>query len=91
MKFIKRSKMDDTHPHIAKKYHELMLQKSGGERLQMGCSLFDTAKTLVLSSIRARNPNITPSEERKEIFLRFYRNDFTLERLEKIIHWLNQS
>jgi hypothetical protein len=36
--------MLDTHPDIAIRFRELMMRKSGEQRLLMGCSMYDTAK-----------------------------------------------
>jgi len=62
-------KMFDTHPEIAVRYRELMMRKSGQQRLVMGCSMYDTAKEIV----------------RSEIFLRFYGQEFSEADRKKLI------
>lgn len=76
--------MNDTHPEIAARSRDLMRAKSNEQRLLMGCSMFDAAKQIVQSAIYAQHPAITPEEMRKEIFLRFYGQEFTRTDREKI-------
>lgn len=77
--------MNDTHPEIAARFRDLMKARSNEQRLLMGCSMFDTAKQIVQSAIYAQHPAITPEEMRKEIFLRFYGQEFSQAAKEKII------
>ena len=69
--------MFDTHPDVAIRFRELMMRKSGEQRLLMGCSMYDTAKQIVLNSICNRQPGITDAEIKREIFLRFYGPEFS--------------
>ncbi|MBI3313238.1 MAG: hypothetical protein HYZ83_03305 [Candidatus Omnitrophica bacterium] len=80
--------MNDTTPKIAEKMEEMFQQKTPGERLAMGCSMFDLAKELVKSSILQNDPDISPSLMRQELFLRFYGNDFNPAARQKIVHHL---
>jgi hypothetical protein len=82
--------MNDTQPKMAKLYHQLLMAKTGEERLLMGCSMFDFAKLIVLSSIKNENPGISPSEIRQELFKRFYQNDFTASQTQKILAMLDK-
>ena len=77
--------MNDTHPDIAKKFQELMMSKSGEQRLLMGCSMFDTAKKIVQSALASQRPEITAKEMREGIFSRFYGHEFTHAEREKIL------
>ncbi len=43
--------MNDTHPDVAVRFRDLMMSKTGQERLLMGCSMYDTAKQIVRSAI----------------------------------------
>jgi len=43
--------MNDTPPEIEKKIHEMMMARSGAERLIMGSSMFDAARRIVLASL----------------------------------------
>ena len=80
--------MTDTHNSIAIRFHQMIMERSGVERLEMGCSMFDTAKQIVRSSIIARNPGASGAQMKKEIFLRFYGQDFSPEYREKILNAL---
>ena len=77
--------MNDTHPEIAIRFRNLMMSKTGQERLLMGCSMYDTAKEIVRSSIYNNHPGITEEGMRKEIFLRFYGQEFCQLDKEKMI------
>ena len=76
--------MNDTHPDIAIRFRDLMMSKSGEERLLMGFSMYAAAREIVRSAILAQRPDITPQEMRKEIFLRFYGHEFCQADREKI-------
>ena len=77
--------MNDTNPEVAAQFQDLMRAKSNEQRLLMGCSMFDTAKQIVQSAIYSQRPAITPEEMKKEIFLRFYGQEFTQADREKIL------
>jgi hypothetical protein len=76
--------MNDTNPEMAAQFRNLMKAKSNEQRLLMGCSMFDTAKQTTQSAIYNQRPSITPQEMRKEIFLRFYGQQFSRAEKEKI-------
>jgi hypothetical protein len=77
--------MTDTSPEIERKYEELLMQKSPEERLRMGCSMFSAARKIVVSSLAQRNVRRSRAELRRQIFLRFYGEDFTGAAKEKIL------
>jgi len=77
--------MSDTHPDVGIQFQNLMMCKSGEQRLLMGFSMFDTAKQIMLSAIRNRQPGITDAEIRREIFLRFYGLEFSPADREKLL------
>ncbi|MCP4263757.1 MAG: hypothetical protein GY774_40550 [Planctomycetes bacterium] len=77
--------MNDTNPEMAVRFRELMMSKTGQERLLMGCSMYDTAKEIVRSSIYNNHPGITEADMRREIFLRFYGQEFSRAEREKLI------
>jgi len=75
--------MTDTRPEINDKVAEMMMRRSGVERLKMGCSMFDMAKKLVLASLAgAAGDNV---EVRRLLFLRFYQDCFDSEKAEKAL------
>jgi len=77
--------MKDTSSEMESYYNELLMKKSGQERLKMGFSMFDKARRQVLASIINDNPNADPGEIRREIFLRFYGQDFSPAEQERIL------
>ncbi len=77
--------MNDTSPEVESFFNELMMKKTGQERLKMGFSMFDMARKQVLASILNQNPNADLKDIRKQLFLRFYGDDFTSEEREKIL------
>ncbi|MFC2049226.1 hypothetical protein ACFLR2_01010, partial [Chlamydiota bacterium] len=80
--------MRDTSPAMEEKMFEMIRQKTPYERALMGASMFETSKKLIISGILQDNPDISPAELRKELFLKFYGNDFTPKQSEKIIRYL---
>lgn len=82
--------MDDTSPEIAEKLREMYAKKTPFERHQMGWSMWLTSKQLIICAILRENPNISKAGLRREVFLRFYGEDFNLEEREKIIAHLEQ-
>ncbi len=75
--------MNDTHPDVAIRFRELMMSKTGEQRLLMGCSMYDAAKQIVRSAIYNSRPGITETEMKKEIFLRFYGQEFSQAERDK--------
>ena len=77
--------MFDTHHDVAIRFRDLMMSKTGQQRLLMGCSMYDTAKKIVRSAIYNSRPEITDEDMKKEIFLRFYGNEFNQADREKFL------
>ena len=77
--------MNDTAPEIEALFNQMMMKKSGQERMMMGFSMFDMARMQVVAGIRANKPDASSQEIRREIFLRFYGQDFSPEEQEKIL------
>ena len=61
--------MSDTPPEIEQKFRELILSRSGAERMLMGASMYETARAFVLASL----PGDLPSDElNRRLFKRIY-------------------
>jgi hypothetical protein len=86
----KGSWMIDTHESIQIRFEKTMMQRSGAERLKMGCSMFDAAKEMACSSIFAENPRVSAEGLKKELFLRFYGQDFSPAQVQNIIGRLSR-
>lgn len=83
--------MKDTTPEVAQLFHNRLMALSGEERLKMGCSMFGMARRLVIASLKAQDPRISPTELRKALFLRLYGKDFEPETIKKILGALGQG
>ena len=77
--------MKDTSPEMDARYQDMLMQRSGEERLMMGCAMRETARTLAEASIREQDPQATPETVRKGIFLRFYGHEFDADSRTKIL------
>ena len=77
--------MKDTPPEMDARYQTMLMQRSGEERLTMGCAMRETARALVEASIREQDPQATPEAVRKGLFLRFYGHEFDAESRAKIL------
>lgn len=82
--------MNDTDPKIAAKFRELLGMKRPEERLIFGCSMHETARRIVISSIRQDDPGISKENLRRRLFLRFYKNDFLPTKQQNIIAHLEK-
>jgi hypothetical protein len=75
----------DTPPEIDERYRAMLMQRTGEERLIMGCAMRDTARALVEASLREHDPQATVEAIRKGLFLRFYGHEFDHETRTKIL------
>jgi hypothetical protein len=83
--------MNDTYPDITIRFQNLMMHKSGEQRLLMGCSMYDSARQIVRSAVYNKHPQITAGQMKKEIFIRFYGLEFNKVDREKIFSVLESS
>jgi hypothetical protein len=74
--------MKDTSEKMEKIYNEMIMKKTPEERVKMCFSMLNTARRIVLSTIKDKK------NWRKEMFLRFYGDEFSNPQKEKIIHAL---
>ncbi|MCR4333205.1 MAG: hypothetical protein NUV34_10975 [Sulfuricaulis sp.] len=61
--------MTDTTPEVTRLVRELCARKTGAERLQMGASMFETARAMVLASLP---PGLSEWEIHHRLCQRFY-------------------
>jgi hypothetical protein len=83
--------VNDTAPEVARRYHEMLMRRSGEERLMMGLSMYAAARALVVASILAREPGASPARLRQALFLRFYGDDFDPETRDRIVRALGAT
>ncbi len=80
--------MNDTSAEMDEKMREMIRIKTPLERLKMGSSMYATSRYLIERAIVEQNPLISKKELKKEVFLKFYGNDFSKEDCEKIVKYL---
>ncbi len=80
--------MNDTDPVTEARFLEMMMKKSGEERLRMGFSMCDMARRQAVASIKKDNPNAGINDIKKCLFLLYYGQDFSPEEQEKILNRL---
>ncbi|MDP2660312.1 MAG: hypothetical protein Q8R28_06255 [Dehalococcoidia bacterium] len=83
--------MNDTSPEMEERFIAMLMARSGEDRLRMACDMNETARSLVLASLLAENPNATQAELRKGLFLRFYGDDFSPEQTRRILEFLERG
>jgi hypothetical protein len=77
--------MKDTPAEMDARYWAMLMQRSGEERLTMGCAMRETVRALVEASILEQDPQASPEAVRKGLFLRFYGHEFNADSREKIL------
>lgn len=77
--------MNDTSSTAHEKMISLMMQRSGEERLKMGCSMFDTARELVLASCPKELGDVG---RRVFLFQRLYGQEYQADRKARILESL---
>ena len=83
--------MKDTSDAMERKYRDMLLKRSGEERLKMGCSMHATAQALVRASALHADPSASLASLRKVLFLRFYGQDFDSATRRKILRALEKA
>ena len=64
--------MTDTHDDVEARFDELMRQRSGTDRVRMMSEMFDFARALVLSNLRAIHRGASEADLRVLLFERLY-------------------
>ena len=83
--------MEDTSDAMERKYRDMLLKRSGAERLKMGCSMHAMAQALVRASALQANPSASHASLRKVLFLRFYGQDFDAATRKRILRSLEKA
>jgi hypothetical protein len=76
--------MKDTDQETERIYNEMIMKKTPEERVKMCFSMLNTARRIVFSTIKDKK------NWRKEMFLRFYGDEFNSEQKEKILDALEK-
>jgi len=83
--------MKDTSDTMEQKYRDMLLRRSGEDRLKMGCSMHAMAQALVRASALEADPTASHSSLKKVLFLRFYGQDFDPSTRKKILRALEEA
>ncbi len=83
--------MHDTSPEVMAKMSKMIQRKTPIERLQMGVSMYQTSKYLIIRAIKEKNPDISEVDLRKALFIHFYGDDFNPIQREKILSHLEKA
>ena len=67
--------MDDTSPDIAAMVRQMLLARTGAERLEMGNEMFEVARTMVVASLP---PGLSDLEIKRRLCERLYGNQVNL-------------
>ncbi len=73
--------MNDTTPEIQDKYQRMIMALSPSDRIAMACSMFSTARSLMVAGMRDKVPE---DEVRWRLLLRLYGNDLSESSLQRI-------
>ena len=71
--------MNDTSPALDERYRAKLMERTGEERLMMGCAMRDAARALMEASLR------------KGLFLRLYGHEFDAETRTKILAAIQEA
>ena len=79
--------MNDTPEAVQNFYWTLLMRRSGSERVQMGCAMFDTARAFALANLRELSHS--DDDLRARLFVRTYGGDFDPATAQRIVEWLS--
>lgn len=82
---VEGAAMNDRSADMEVRYRAMLMQRTGEDRLIMGCAMRDTARAFVEASLREQDPQATEATIRKCSFLRFYGHEFGAPTREKIL------
>jgi hypothetical protein len=74
----------DTTPEAEALYRELLMSRSGEERVRMACDMFQAARRLILAALPSEIA-LNPAECRVALLLRTYQGDLEDRLLARVI------
>jgi hypothetical protein len=80
--------MTDTPDVVNQLYRKMLMRRSGSERLEMGCRMFDTARILMRAGLGDPSGTDCSPDMMARIFLRTYATDFDPATRDRIAAWL---
>ena len=70
---------------MEKVFRDLLLARSGEERMKMGFSMTGMAKRQVAASVLESDPGASPDRIRVEVFFRFHEGDFSAREIAEMM------
>ena len=83
--------MNDTSPALDERYRAKLMERTGEERLMMGCAMRDAARALMEASFLEQDPRASIATLRKGLFLRLYGHEFDAETRTKILAAIQEA
>lgn len=77
--------MNDTSPAMASLQRRFLMERTGAERLKMGCAMFDTARALMRAGLGDATGRDRSPAMRVRLFERTYGRDFDATAAARII------
>lgn len=74
----------DTSPEIAEIYHQMLMKRSGDERIRMACEMFQAGRAMVCASLADQGIQDDSEEMKVQLLHRTYWRDFPPAELESI-------
>lgn len=76
--------MKDTSPKVEALVHELMMKRSGWERVCMAADMYDCARAILEASLEAEGLVRDSVEFRRRLLQRLYADELSAEVIEKV-------
>ena len=83
--------MNDTPPDVDAAFTAMFATLTPTQRVRMVSEMFDSARRLLVSGIRAEQPDITDTELKVQVFLRTYRDDYAPAERDRIVANIRQQ
>jgi hypothetical protein len=80
--------MNDTPATVENLQREMLMRRSGAERLRMGAAMFEAARRIIRASLGDPDGRDHSADMRVKVFLRVYGSDFDPATRERIVAWL---
>ncbi len=83
--------MTDTSQKATARLKALYENLPGCKRLEMGCGMFDDAKSLAIAGILAEAPGLDSKTLMRFLFLRLFGRDFPPHKIQRILKHLEKT
>lgn len=82
--------MKDTATKVTERLQMLYDRLPGERRLEMGCGMFDDAKSLATAGLLSESPGLNAADLKELLFLRLFGEDFAPKKAEQILDRLSK-